>query len=226
MEITDFCFLGHAVLGPRIISKIVQKGVLNPTHIQGNDVNRVYYVGKMVRGYQIMEEGKDAAFGKHILGSRYVVTVDGFQGFLQQLAEVFLPEKKPRKRMSDEKQQKIIDMVKAGIPSSEIAQQLNMKPASLHSKVYQLRKKGLLPKVEEMKIEAMSKKAHEKVEEPTEVGKISTIQNVTNVELGTRVKSAIMLASAMLVMGVDFTDDQLAERAVNITDKILERIGK
>ena len=101
-----------------------------------------------------------------------------------------------------------------------------MKPASLHSKVYQLRKKGLLPKVEEMKIEAMSKKAHEKVEEPTEVGKISTIQNVTNVELGTRVKSAIMLASAMLVMGVDFTDDQLAERAVNITDKILERIGK
>lgn len=226
MEITDFCFLGHAVLGPRIISKIVQKGVLNPTHIQGNDVNRVYYVGKMVRGYQIMEEGKDAAFGKHILGSRYVVTVDGFQGFLQQLAEVFLPEKKPRKRMSDEKQQKIIDMVKAGIPSSEIAQQLNMKPASLHSKVYQLRKKGLLPKVEEMKIEAMSKKAHEKVEEPTEVGKISTVQNVTNVELGTRVKSAIMLASAMLVMGVDFTDDQLAERAVNIMDKILERIGK
>lgn len=226
MEITDFCFLGHAVLGPRIISKIVQKGVLNPTHIQGNDVNRVYYVGKMVRGYQIMEEGKDAAFGKHILGSRYVVTVDGFQGFLQQLAEVFLPEKKPRKRMSDDKQQKIIDMVKVGIPSSEIAQQLNMKPASLHSKVYQLRKKGLLPKVEEMKIEAMAKKAHEKVEEPTEVGKISTVQNVMTIELGTRVKSAITLAAAMLVMGVEFTDDQLAERAVNITDKILERIGR
>ena len=226
MEITDFCFLGHAVLGPRLISKIVQKGVLNPTHIQGNDVNRVYYVGKMVRGYQIMEEGKDSAFGKHILSSRYVVTVDGFQGFLQQLAEVFLPEKKPRKRMSDDKQQKIIDMVKAGIPSSEIAQQLNMKPASLHSKVYQLRKKGLLPKVEEMKIEAMAKKAHEKVEEPTEVGKISTVQNVTNIELGTRVKSAITLAAAMLVMGVEFTDDQLAERAVNIADKILERIGK
>lgn len=226
MEITDFCFLGHAVLGPRIISKIVQKGVLNPTHIQGNDVNRVYYVGKMVRGYQIMEEGKDAAFGKHILGSRYVVTVDGFQGFLQQLAEVFLPEKKPRKRMSEDKQQKIIDMVKAGIPSSEIAQQLNMKPASLHSKVYQLRKKGLLPKVEEMKIEAMAKKAHEKVEEPTEVSKIGTVQNVMTIELGMRVKSAITLAAAMLVMGVEFTDDQLAERAVNITDKILERIGK
>lgn len=226
MEITDFCFLGHAVLGPRIISKIVQKGVLNPTHIQGNDVNRVYYVGKMVHGYQIMEEGKDAAFGKHILGSRYVVTVDGFQGFLKQLAEVFLPEKKPRKRISNDKQQKIIDMVKAGIPSSEIAQQLNMKPASLHSKVYQLRKKGLLPKVEEMKIEAMAKKVHEKVEEPTEVGKISTVQNVMTIELGTRVKSAITLAAAMLVMGVEFTDDQLAERAVNITDKILERIGK
>jgi hypothetical protein len=102
-----------------------------------------------------------------------------------------------------------------------------MKPASLHSKVYQLRKKGLLPKVEEMKIEAMARKAHEKAEEPqTEVGKISTVQNVMTIELGTRVKSAITLAAAMLVMGVDFTDDQLAERAVNITDKILERIGR
>jgi hypothetical protein len=59
----------------------------------------------------------------------------------------------------------------------------------------------------------------------TSVGMVSKTSAVMDLTLNLRVKSAVSLAAAMLVMGVEYTDDQLAERAVSIADKILTKIS-
>ena len=246
MEITDFCFLGHAVLGPRIIAKIEQKGVTNKERITGTDANRVYYVGKTKDGYQVCGDGKDSAFGKHILSSRDNITVDEFQHFLQEFANVFIPEKEKKRKyevMSDNKVQRIIEMVKCGCTHTEMVNELHIDSKKLSNKLCYLRKKGLIPSVNDSKIERMAKEVHtEPKSEPkpepkkaeVEIGdnELFSIPEIAKKaselainEMNIKINSSVMLAAAMLVMGVDFTDEQIAFKAVNISDIIFNKIN-
>lgn len=240
MELTDFCFVEHVTIGPRIISKLEQKGVLNKTKIRGEQNSRVYYVVKNKNGtYEIASEGVQSAFGKHIISIRENITVDIYQNFLQRLADVFIPEepkKRTRREFTNEQTQKIIDLYKIGMPVKEIAEQFpNRDYKAVYNRIQYLKRKGKLPSNVHEK-EAQNRKEEyeqqpiekeDKLEEivETSVDMVSKTQAVIDLKLNLRVKSAVSLAAAMLVMGVEYTDDQLAERAVNIADKILTKIS-
>lgn len=249
MEITDFCFLGHAVLGPRIISKIEQKGVINNTHKNGDNISQVYYVQKDIKKniYYVECSGKDSSIGKHILSTRTNITVDEFQKFLQDLSGVFLPqepEKRKRQVMPEEKVQKIVDMVKVGYSTREIADKLKIDVKVLQNKLAYLRHQGVIPyamnrkNVKPMNAptdipEETKKEPQEQIQEPTpDVTKevVNTAQalgltsTAVEIERWKKVEMACKLAAAMLVMGVEFTDEQLAKRSVGITNEILKLV--
>lgn len=241
MELTDFCFVGHVTIGPRIISKLEQKGVLNKTNIRGEQNSRVYYVVKNKNGtYEIASEGVQSAFGKHILEIRENITVDIYQNFLQRLSDVFIPEepkKRTKREFTEEQTQKIIDLYKIGTPIKEIADKFpNRDYKAIYNRIQYLKRLGRLPSNVEEKEVQKRKEAHEqkpiekedKLEDvvETSVGMVRKTQAVVDLTLNLRVKSAVSLAAAMLVMGVEYTDDQLAERAVSIADKILTKISE
>lgn len=244
MELTDFCFIGHVTIGPRIIGKLEQKGVLNKTNIRGEQSSRVYYVWRNPKNgkYEIASDGSNSSFGKHILSVREVITVDSYQNFLQRLSEVFIPEepkKRTKKEFTDEQTQKIIDLYKIGTPIKEIAEAFpNREYKSVYNKIQYLKRMGKLPSIvkekevqkeEQKTVEPEQKPEPQPEQKPLEIEDIPEVAHKVGAlmmcELNLRVKSAITLAAAMLVMGVDFTDEQLATRAVGITDKILEKIN-
>lgn len=245
MELTDFCFVGHVTIGPRIIGKLEQKGVLNKTNIRGEQNSRVYYVWHNPKNgkYEIASEGVQSAFGKHILEIRENITVDIYQNFLQRLSEVFIPEepkKRTKKEFTEEQTQKIIDLYKIGTPIKEIAEQFpNRDYKAVYNRIQYLKRKGKLPsnvqekepqeqkeECTQQSIEKDNKDVAEAVVDTSDVVDIvKKTQEVMMLELNLRIKSAVSLAAAMLVMGVEYTDDQLAERAVSIADKILEKIN-
>lgn len=235
MELTDFCFVGHVTIGPRIISKLEQKGVLNKTNIRGEQNSRVYYVWRNPKNgkYEIASEGVQSAFGKHILEIRENITVDIYQNFLQRLSEVFIPEepkKRTKKEFTEEQTQKIIDLYKIGTPIKEITDKFpNRDYKAIYNRIQYLKRLGRLPSNVQEK-EAYEQKLIEKEDKledvvETSVGMVRKTSAVMDLTLNLRVKSAVSLAAAMLVMGVEYTDDQLAERAVSIADKILTKIS-
>lgn len=169
MEITDFCFLGHAVLGPRIISKIEQKGVINKTHKNGDNINLVYFVHKYSSKniYEIECAGKDSAWGKHILSTRTNITVDGFQKFLKDLSEVFIPEeskKRIKKKFTKEQTQKIIDLYKIGTSIKEIADKFpNRDYKAIYNRIQYLKHSGALPSnVQEKEVQKQKEECEQK----------------------------------------------------------------
>ena len=226
MELTDFCFVGHVTIGPRIIGKLEQKGVLNKTNIRGEQNSRVYYVWRNPKNgkYEIASEGVQSAFGKHILSIRENITVDIYQNFLQRLSEVFIPEepkKRTKKEFTKEQTQKIIDLYKIGTSIKEIADKFpNRDYKAIYNRIQYLKRLGRLPSNTQEK----EAKLEDVIE--TSIGMVSKTQAVIDLKLNLRVKSAVSLAAAMLVMGVEYTDDQLAERAVSIADKILTKINE
>lgn len=234
MKITDFCFIGHVNMGPTIISKVIAKGVENPYNCNGMSSNLVYYIlyDSNKKIYTLGENGIESAFGKHILSTRNQITVDEYQKFLKQLSETFLPEKEETKsnrlKLSPQKEQKFIDLVKMGdYPDEQIADMLGMTKAQVKNKKCYLRKRGVIGDSQTKKL---NKDAVEERKENIKVGSEPTAQVLNSVAVGAekmraeKVRVATTLAAAILAVETDMPDAQLAERAVNITNEILKLI--
>jgi predicted DNA-binding protein YlxM (UPF0122 family) len=222
MEITDFFFLGHNVIGPRICSKIEQKGVRNPMKLIGENSSKVYFVQKSKTNiFTLHSEGKETPFGKHIVSKRKQITVDEFQSFLKELSELVLPAPKKGNRFTDKQVEDIIRMVMEGYTSDEIAKKIGVKTTAISSKIYQLRSKNLLPSKEECRAILKEKnKGNGNVEE----------KGVVNNSIVERQKQKAFIAKdivcQLLSTGIMHgSDKEIAIRACNIAEEILKRSG-
>lgn len=222
MEITDFFFLGHNVIGPRICSKIEQKGVRNPMSLIGENSSKVYFVQKSKTNiFTLHSEGKETPFGQHIISKRKQITVDEFQTFLKELSELVLPAPKKGNRFTDKQVEDIIRMVMEGYTSDEIAKKIGVKTTAISSKIYQLRSKNLLPSKEECRAILKEKnKGNGNVEE----------KGVVNNSIVERQKQKAFIAKdivcQLLSTGIMHgSDKEIAIRACNIAEEIIKRSG-
>lgn len=221
MEITDFFFLGHNVIGPRICSKIEQKGVRNPMKLIGENALKVYFVQKSKTNiFTLHCEGKETPFGQHIISKRKQITVDEFQGFLKELSEIVLPEPKKGNRFTNKQVEDIIRMVMEGYTSEEIAKKIGVKTTAISSKIYQLRLKNLLPSKKECK--ALLKgvnKGSVNVEEKSVVNDLAFTRKIQKTFI------AKDIACKLISTGIIYGDKELAIKACNIAEEILNECG-
>ena len=222
MEITDFFFLGHNVIGPRICSKIEQKGVRNPMKLIGENALKVYFVQKSKTNiFTLHCEGKETPFGQHIISKRKQITVDEFQGFLKELSEIVLPEPKKGNRFTNKQVEDIIRMVMEGYTSKDIAKKIGVKTVSISSKVHQLRSKNLLPSKEECKALLKEKnKGNENVEEKSVANDLMLKRKMQKAFIAKDI--VCQLLSTGIIHG---GDKEIAIRACNIAEEILKRSG-
>ena len=222
MEITDFFFLGHNVIGPRICSKIEQKGVRNPMNLIGENSSKVYFVQKSKTNiFTLHCEGKESPFGKHIISKRKQITVDEFQNFLKELSELVLPEPKKGNRFTDKQVEDIIRMVMEGYTSDEIAKKIGVKTTAISSKIYQLRSKNLLPSKEECRAILKEKnKGNENVEEKSVANDLMLKRKMQKSFIAKDI--VCQLLSTGIIRG---SDKEIAIRACNIAEEILKRSG-
>ncbi len=220
MEITDFFFLGHNVIGPRICSKIEQKGVRNPMRLIGENSSKVYFVQKSKTNvFTLYSEGKETPFGQHIISKRKQITVDEFQNFLKELSEIVLPEPKKGNRFTNKQVEDIIRMVMEGHTSEEIAKKIGVKTTAISSKIYQLRSKNLLPSKEECKALLKEKnKGDENIEEKSVVNDSMFKRKIQKTFIAKDI--VCQLLSTGIIHG---SDKEIAIRACNIAEEILKR---
>jgi len=222
MEITDFFFLGHNVIGPRICSKIEQKGVRNPMNLIGENSSKVYFVQKSKTNiFTLHCEGKETPFGKHIISKRKQITVDEFQTFLKELSELVLPAPKKGNRFTDKQVEDIIRMVMDGYTSDEIAKKIGVKTTAISSKIYQLRSKNLLPSKEECKAILKEKnKGNGNVEEKSVANDLMLKRKMQKSFIAKDI--VCQLLSTGIIHG---SDKEITIRACNIAEEILKRSG-
>lgn len=227
MEITDFYFVGHSIIGPRICSKIGQKGVRNPMKLIGENSSRIYFVQKSKNNiFTLYSEGKETPFGQNIIQKRKQITVDRFQNFLLELSKVVLPEMKKVNRFTNKQVEDIIRMVMDGYTSCEIANKLGVKTVSISSKVHQLRLKNIIPSKEECKLFVEKKKKLSKyVKNGVLSNQVDSVVSDDNV-LNRRIRKAFMakdIACKLISTGIIYGDKELAIKACNIAEEILKR---
>ena len=220
MEMTDFFFLGHSTIGPRICSKIEQKGVRNPMRLIGENSSKVYFVQKSKTNvFTLYSEGKETPFGQHIISKRKQITVDEFQNFLKELSEIVLPEPKKGNRFTNKQVEDIIRMVMEGHTSEEIAKKIGVKTTAISSKIYQLRSKNLLPSKEECKALLKDKnKCDVNVEEKSVSNDLMFKRKMQKAFIAKDI--VCQLFSTGIIHG---SDKEIAIRACNIAEEILKR---
>ena len=220
MEMTDFFFLGHSTIGPRICSKIEQKGVRNPMRLIGENSSKVYFVQKSKTNvFTLYSEGKETPFGQHIISKRKQITVDEFQSFIKELSEIVLPEPKKGNRFTNKQVEDIIRMVMEGHTFEEIAKKIGVKTTAISSKIYQLRSKNLLPSKEECKALLKEKnKGNENVEEKSVVNDLMFKRKIQKALIAKDI--VCQLFSTGIIHG---SDKEIAVRACNISEEILKR---
>ena len=227
MEITDFYFVGHSIIGPRICSKVYQKGVRNPMNLIGENSSKVYFVQKSKTNiFTLYSEGKETPFGQHIISKRKQITVDEFQSFLKELSEIVLPEPKKGNRFTNKQVEDIIRMVMDGYTSCEIANKLGVKTVSISSKVHQLRLKNIIPSKEECKLFVENKKKLSKnVENGVLNNEVNSVVSDDNM-LKRRIRKAFIakdIACKLISTGIMYNNKELAIKSCDIAEEILKR---